>query len=34
MAYFEVCHELKLIVDLIYQDGIEDMIYNIYFIAE
>ena len=29
MAYFEVCHELKLIVDLIYQGGIEDMHYSI-----
>jgi ketol-acid reductoisomerase len=25
MAYFECCHELKLIVDLIYQGGIEGM---------
>lgn len=29
MAYFEVCHELKLIVDLIYQGGISDMHYSI-----
>ena len=29
MAYFEVCHELKLIVDLIYQGGIEAMHYSI-----
>ncbi len=29
MAYFEVCHELKLIVDLIYQGGVEDMHYSI-----
>ena len=29
MAYFEVCHELKLIVDLIYQGGIDDMHYSI-----
>ena len=29
MAYFEVCHELKLIVDLIYQGVIEDMHYSI-----
>ena len=29
MAYFEVCHELKLIVDLIFQGGIEDMHYSI-----
>jgi len=25
IAYFEVCHELKLIVDLIYQRGISGM---------
>lgn len=29
MAYFEVCHELKLIVDLVYQGGIEDMHYSV-----
>ena len=29
MAYFEVCHEMKLIVDLIFQGGIEDMHYSI-----
>ena len=29
MAYFEVCHELKLIIDLIYQGGIEDMHYSV-----
>lgn len=29
MAYFEVCHELKLIVDLIYEGGIENMHYSI-----
>ena len=29
MAYFEVCHELKLIVDLINQGGITDMHYSI-----
>lgn len=29
MAYFEVCHELKLIVDLIYEGGIGDMHYSI-----
>lgn len=29
MAYFEVCHELKLIVDLINQGGISDMHYSI-----
>ena len=29
MAYFEVCHELKLIVDLIFQGGISDMHYSV-----
>ena len=29
MAYFEVCHELKLIVDLIYEGGIYAMHYSI-----
>ena len=29
MAYFEVCHELKLIVDLIYEGGIENMHYSV-----
>ena len=29
MAYFEVCHELKLIVDLVYQGGNEDMHYSV-----
>ncbi len=29
MAYFECLHELKLIVDLIYQGGIQDMRYSI-----
>ena len=29
MAYFEVCHELKLIVDLIYEGGIDAMHYSI-----
>ncbi len=29
MAYFECCHELKLIVDLIYEDGISNMRYSI-----
>jgi len=29
MAYFEVCHELKLIVDLINEGGIENMHYSI-----
>ena len=34
MAYFEVCHELKLIVDLIYQGGIDYMRYSISNTAE
>lgn len=34
MAYFECCHELKLIVDLIYQGGIHDMRYSISDTAE
>ncbi len=34
MAYFEVCHELKLIVDLINQGGISDMFYSISNTAE
>jgi ketol-acid reductoisomerase len=29
MAYFECLHELKLIVDLIYEGGIGNMIYSI-----
>ncbi len=29
MAYFEVCHELKLIVDLVYQGGLEYMRYSV-----
>jgi ketol-acid reductoisomerase len=29
MAYFECCHELKLIVDLIYEGGISNMRYSI-----
>ena len=29
MAYFECLHELKLIVDLMYQGGISDMNYSI-----
>lgn len=29
MAYFECCHELKLIVDLIYEGGLADMNYSI-----
>ena len=28
MAYFEVCHELKLIVDLIVEGGIKNMNYS------
>ena len=34
MAYFEVCHEMKLIVDLINQGGIGDMYYSISNTAE
>lgn len=34
MAYFECLHELKLIVDLIYQGGISDMRYSISNTAE
>lgn len=34
MAYFEVCHELKLIVDLIYQGGLDYMRYSISNTAE
>ncbi len=34
MAYFEVLHEMKLIVDLIYQGGISDMFYSISNTAE
>jgi len=34
MAYFECCHEVKLIVDLIYQGGIADMNYSISNTAE
>lgn len=34
MAYFEVCHELKLIVDLVNQGGIADMFYSISNTAE
>lgn len=29
LAYFEVLHELKLIVDLLYEGGLEDMRYSI-----
>lgn len=34
MAYFECLHELKLIVDLIYEGGIKDMRYSISNTAE
>ena len=34
MAYFECLHELKLIVDLMYQGGIADMRYSISHTAE
>jgi ketol-acid reductoisomerase len=34
MAYFECIHEVKLIVDLIYQDGIANMRYSISNTAE
>lgn len=34
MAYFECLHELKLIVDLMYQGGIKDMRYSISNTAE
>ena len=34
IAYFEVCHELKLIVDLIYQGGFQYMRYSISDTAE
>lgn len=34
MAYFECLHEIKLIVDLIYQGGIADMRYSISNTAE
>jgi ketol-acid reductoisomerase len=33
-AYFECCHELKLIIDLIYEGGIEKMRYSISDTAE
>ena len=32
MAYFETLHEVKLIVDLIYEGGIANMNYSIYLI--
>ena len=34
MAYFECLHELKLIVDLMYEGGIADMRYSISNTAE
>ncbi|KAF1305035.1 MULTISPECIES: ketol-acid reductoisomerase [Enterococcus] len=34
LAYFEVCHEMKLIVDLIYEGGFEKMRYSISNTAE
>jgi len=34
MAYFECCHEVKLIVDLIYEGGIANMRYSISNTAE
>ena len=34
IAYFEVCHELKLIVDLIYQGGLAYMRYSVSDTAE
>ena len=34
MAYFEVLHEVKLIVDLIYEGGIANMNYSIFNTAE
>ncbi|AUJ84956.1 MULTISPECIES: ketol-acid reductoisomerase [Enterococcus] len=34
LAYFEVCHELKLIVDLIYEGGFKKMRYSISNTAE
>lgn len=34
LAYFEVCHELKLIVDLIYEGGFDKMRYSISNTAE
>ena len=29
MAYFECCHELKLIIDLIYEGGLSNMYYSV-----
>src|SRR5699024_10317410 len=34
MAYFEVLHELKLIVDLMYEGGIKNMNYSVSDTAE
>lgn len=34
MAYFEVCHEMKLIVDLIFEGGLANMNYSISDTAE
>jgi len=34
IAYFEVCHELKLIIDLIYQGGLNYMRYSVSDTAE
>ena len=34
MAYFECLHEMKLIVDLVYQDGLANMCYSISNTAE
>ena len=34
MAYFECLHEVKLIVDLIYEGGINNMRYSISNTAE
>ncbi|NIA09166.1 MAG: ketol-acid reductoisomerase, partial [Nitrospiraceae bacterium] len=34
IAYFECCHELKLIVDLIYEGGLSRMRYSISDTAE
>ncbi len=34
MAYFECCHEMKLIVDLIYEGGISEMRYSVSNTAE
>ena len=34
MAYFECCHEVKLIVDLIYEGGIANMHYSVSYTAD